>query len=122
MFPMVKRWKTEEHFLEVLHVQSCNAEAITSSITTYCRDKGINIEHMRGMGFDGAATFSGKKAGVQARLRKMAPQALFVHCRNHMLQLACVHAANQVHVVKRVYSNLTTLWKLFYYSPKRRST
>ena len=81
-----------------------------------CKDKGINIEHMRGMGFDGAATFSGRKAGVQARLRKMAPQALFDHSRNHMLQLACVQATNQVPVVKRVYSNLTTLWN---YSPKK---
>lgn len=36
-----------------------------------------------------------------------------------MLQLACVQAANQVSVVKRVYSNLTTLWKMFYYFPKK---
>ena len=36
-----------------------------------------------------------------------------------MLQLACVQAANRVPTIKRVYSNLTTLWKLFYYSPKK---
>ena len=107
------------HFLEVLHVESTNAEAITLAITTYFKDKGINVEHMRGMGFDGAATFSGRKTGVQARLRKLAPHALFIHCRNHRLQLACVQAANQVRIIKRVYSNLTTFWKLFYYSPQK---
>ena len=71
------------------------------------------------MGFDGAATFSGRKTGVQARLRKLAAHALFIHCRNHRLQLACVQAANQVRIIKWVYSNLTTLWKLFYYSPQK---
>ena len=43
------------------------------------------------MGFDGAATFSSKNTGVQARLKKHAPHAVFVHC--HLLQLACVQAA-----------------------------
>ena len=36
-----------------------------------------------------------------------------------MLQPACVQAANRVPTIKRVYSNLTTLWKLFCYSPKK---
>ena len=75
---------------------------------------------MRGMGFDGASTFSGHRTGVQARLRMLSPFAIFIHYRNHMLQLACVQAANQVSLVKRVYSNLTTMWKMFYYSPKRQ--
>ena len=46
------------------------------------------------MGFDGAATFSGKKSGVQARMKKHSPHALFVHCHCHQPQLACVQAAN----------------------------
>ena len=36
-----------------------------------------------------------------------------------MLQLACIQAANQVSLIKRVYGNLMTLRKLFYYSPKK---
>ena len=42
------------------------------------------------MGFDGAATFLGKKSGVQGRLKKHAPHAVFVHCHCHMMQLACI--------------------------------
>ena len=33
-----------------------------------------------GMGFDGAATFSGDKTGVQRKLKELSSQALFVHC------------------------------------------
>ena len=68
-------------------------------------------------GFDGAATFSGKKTGFQARLKKHAPHAVFVHC--HLLQLACMQAANSMTGIKHVYTTLTTLWKYFYYSPRR---
>ena len=72
-----------------------------------------------GMGFDGAATFSGDKTGVQRRLKKLSPHALFVHCCCHVLQLASVHAANATPGIKHVYTTLMTLWKFFRYSPKR---
>ena len=42
------------------------------------------------MGFDGAATFSGDKTGVQRRLKELSPHALFVHCSCHVLHLASV--------------------------------
>ena len=71
------------------------------------------------MGFDGAATFSGDKTGVQCRLKKNSPHGLFVHCHCHRLQLACVQAANPTTGIKHVYTTLTTLWKFFHYSPKR---
>ena len=70
------------------------------------------------MGFNDAATFSGKKSGVQARMKKHSPHALFVHCHCHQLQLACVQAANGAAGIEHVYVTLTTLWTLFYYSLK----
>ena len=70
------------------------------------------------MGYDGANTFSGSRNGVQARVKKLVPHALFVHCHCHMLQLACVQAANETPGIKHVYVTLTSLWKFFHYSPK----
>ena len=66
-----------------------------------------------GMGFDGAATFSGNKTGVQIRLNERSPHALFVHCRCHVLQLASVQAANATPGIKHVYTTLMTLGKFF---------
>ena len=70
------------------------------------------------MGFDGAATFSGNKTGVQRRFELLSPHALFVHCRCDVLQLASVQAANATPGIKHVYATLMTLWKFFHYSPK----
>ena len=81
-------------------------------------NKNNQLSNLIGMGFDGAATFSGKKSGVQARTKKNSPHALFVHCHCHQLQLACVQAANGTAGIEHVYVTLTKLWKFFYYSPK----
>ena len=55
--------------------------------------------------------------GVQARLKKHTPHAIFDHC--HLLLLACMQAANSTTGIKRTYTTQTTRWKYFHYSPKR---
>ena len=72
------------------------------------------------MGFDEAATFSGARTGVQARLKKNSPQlSMFTAIATYILQFACVQAANHTTGIKHVYKTFFTLWKLFHYSPKR---
>ena len=96
-----------------------DAESIYSALVECLKSKNIQLSNLIGMGFDGAAIFSGKKLGIQARMKKHSPHALFVHCHCHHLQLACVQAANGTAGIEHVYVTLTTLWELFYYSPKR---
>ena len=71
-----------------------DAESIYSALVECLKSKNIQLSNLIGMGFDGAATFSGNKSGVQARMKKHSPHALFVHCHCHQLQLACVQATN----------------------------
>ena len=52
-------------------------------------------------------------------MKKNSPYAIFMHCHSHLLQLACVQAANHTEGNKHVYITLITLWKFFHYSPKR---
>ncbi len=91
-----------------------NAESIYSALIEFLKDKELQVSNIVGMGFDGASTFSGKKTGVQARIKKVAPHALYVHCHYHLLQLACVQAANSTEGIKHVYVTLITLWKFFH--------
>lgn len=117
------RWlesgKPVEHFLGIIHAHEVNAEALTRYLLQFLHDKGIPIQKLRGLGFDGTNTMSGNKSGVQIRMRRHAPSALFVHCRCHQLQLAAVHAANEHREVQRVLGTLLTIWKTFHYSPKK---
>ena len=107
-----------ECFLEILPLKKADAETIYTALVACLEGKNLQIV---GMGFDGAATFSGKKTGVQARMKKHAPHAIFIHCHCHKLQLACVQAANNTTQIKHVYTTLTTLWKYFISPLKERN-
>ena len=72
---------SEEYFIEILPLKKANAENIYSALVEYCREKNIHLGRFIGMGFDGAATFSGDKTGIQRRLKELSPHASFVHCR-----------------------------------------
>ncbi len=100
----------EEHFIEILPLKKANAESIYSALVEYCREKNIQLERLIGMGFDGDATFSGDKTGVQRRLKELSPHALLVHCCCHVLQQASVQAVNATPGIKHVYTILVTLW------------
>ena len=65
----------EEHFIEILSLKKPNTENIYSALVKYRREKNIQFGRLIGMGFDGAATFSGDKPGVQRRLKE-----LLLHC------------------------------------------
>ena len=100
-------------------MKRADAQSIYSILIDCLKENNIQINKLVGMGFDGAATFSGNNTGVQARMKNNSPHALLVHCHCHLLQLACVQAANRTPGIKHIYTTLTTLWKFFYYSPKR---
>ena len=103
----------EEHSIEILPLKKTNAESIYSALVGYCREKNIQLGKLIGMGFHGAATFSGDKTRLQRRLSELSPHALFVHCCCHVHQLASVQAANATPGIKHVYTTLMTLWSSF---------
>ena len=88
MLSLSEECVSEEHFIEILSLKKANAESIYSALVEYCRKKNIQLGRLLGMGFDGAATFSGDKTGVQRMLKELSPHGLFVQCRCHVLQLA----------------------------------
>ena len=64
-----------EHFLEIVHLQQAEAESILSALECL-KKKSLQVGKIVGMGFDGAATFLGKKSGVQASMKKFVLHAL----------------------------------------------
>ena len=54
----------EKHFIKILPLKKANAENIYSALVEVCRKKNIQLGRLIGMGFVGAATFSGDKIRV----------------------------------------------------------
>ena len=91
-----------EHFLGLVNLSACDAASTFSALKAFLVDSDIDAGKLRGQGYDGAATFSGIKNGVQMRIRTLAPRALFLHCRAHVLQLCCVSVARCLPSLKKV--------------------
>ena len=91
------RWlingKPEEHFLKLTAVSRMDAETIASTIKAFLYQNNPSATKIRAIGLDGAASMSGVRTGVPARLRCDSPLAIYIHCRCHQLQLAYVYAA-----------------------------
>ena len=79
----------EEHFIEILHLKKANAESICSALVEYCREKNIQLGRLIGMGFDGAATFSGDK--TEQLLSLVTKQELKEGSHSHLIH--CFHTA-----------------------------
>jgi len=108
---VVIRWVENGIACGALHWIGPKADASTIyGILTNCmKKKELVIGNMIEMGFDGAATFSGRHNG--ALLNKNSPYSIFVHYHCHLTLSILVQAAKNTQGIKHVYTILTTLWK-----------
>ena len=55
-----------ENFLVFIPVQDVTGEGLANTLLETLKNLGLNLEKVRGQGYDGAATMSGAFNGVQA--------------------------------------------------------
>ena len=89
------KWISVEHFMGSLPLKKGNVEFIYSTFIGWLKKNNVRCHKLVGMGFDGAAMFVGKKAGVQAQIKKNTPHAIIIFCHCHRLHLAIVQATNK---------------------------
>lgn len=108
----------EENFIGFAQCESTSGESLSEAFLTQLRNSGVNLEKLRGQGYDGASNMSGKFRGVQARIREVQPQALYTHCRAHCLNLAICHASEEPKV-RNMMRTVQEIAFCFNYSAKR---
>ena len=80
-----------ESFFSFVYTHSITGEALHDLLMSEIRKHGLNPINIVGQGYDGARNMAGKIRGVQGRVAKQYPNAKYVHCRNHRLNLAICH-------------------------------
>ena len=70
-----------EEFLDFISVQRITGESISAALLSWLDMHNINVACCRGQGYDGAASMSSSRVGVQARIRDASPLALYTHAR-----------------------------------------
>ena len=72
-----------------------------------------------GLATDGASVMVGKLNGVAARLRKVNPKLINLHCVCHRLALAATDTCSELKPIKSVEDVLRQVWYYFQNSPKK---
>ncbi|XP_004212409.2 zinc finger MYM-type protein 1 [Hydra vulgaris] len=83
-----------EHFVTFFELQDTTGANMTKVVIDKLLELGVNLDDMRGQGYDNGANMRGKYNGVQARIRQLNPRAFFVPCSAHSLNLVLNDAAN----------------------------
>ena len=74
----VEKTLVRKEFLGFVELTKTDAKIIADSILACMRQWGLDITKLRGQGYDGASVKSGYVQGIQARIREMCPNALYV--------------------------------------------
>ena len=79
-----------EEFMSFVKMQRVRAIDISNDIVSSLEGPCLSLNELRGQGYDGASTMSGKKSGVQRLIRNKQLKAIYMHCAGHFLNLAIV--------------------------------
>ncbi|XP_057740547.1 uncharacterized protein LOC130957720 [Arachis stenosperma] len=109
----------QERFFDLIHVSDTCSLTLKTEISSVLSRHNLDIQNLRGQGYDGASNMRGEWNGLQALFLKDCPFAYYIHCLAHRLQLALVSAAKEVCYVHQFFSKLTLIVNVVTVSPKR---
>ena len=103
----VKEKNVHERFLTYVHAEALDAQSLTLDTLLECN---ILIDRCVCQCYDGASVMSGRCNGVQAKVRKEAPKALYMHCTVHRLNLVLVDSVKSVKAAGDFFCILESLY------------
>ena len=99
-----------ERFLTYVEVVSLDALGLSMYILDTLKHFGLDPACIVSQGYDGASVMSGKCSGVQQCIKEVAPQALYVHCYAHCLNLALVDTTRSIADASDFFALMETLY------------
>ncbi|KAJ1293014.1 hypothetical protein BS78_01G035500 [Paspalum vaginatum] len=85
-----KKGMVVERFLGLKHVEDTTSNALKKSLLEMLAKYELSVARLRGQGYDGASNMRGEFNGLQKQIRDENPNAFYVHCFAHQLQLVIV--------------------------------
>jgi hypothetical protein len=99
-----------ERFMGFKAAQSLTASSLFKYIKEILSVSNVDILKCVAQTYDGASVMSGKNNGVQALFRQEVPQAIYVHCYNHRLNLVISDVCKNIPTVKMFFDIIENLY------------
>lgn len=103
----------KERFLALTEIAKFDAETIANAIENQLRVHGIDQLKCVAQTYDGAAVMSGSVGGVQAHFKKKHPEAIYVHCYAHELNLVLCHTCKAIPEATELFNMLESIHSFF---------
>ena len=107
-----------EEFLEFKDLERTTGAALSAVLLATLEALNIPMKDCYGQGYDGAASMSSERVGVQANILAHAPKGVYVHCASHCLNLVISHACS-LQSIRNMIDKVKQVCLFFNYSPKR---
>jgi len=108
-----------EHFLGFCPVTDTTGKGLTAFIVNFLKNHDIEINDMRGQGYDNGANMKGKHNGLQKHILDLNPRAFFVPCAAHSLNLVVNDAAKSSFEISNFFSIVQEIYVFFSASTHR---
>jgi len=95
-----------ERFLDIVHIKDTTASILNEEISFVLSHHNLDVQNIRGQGYDGASNMRGEWNGLQTLFINDCPYAYYVHCLAHQLQLALTATTREIFDVHTFFQNL----------------
>ena len=111
--------KKHEALLDFHFLERITGKSIAEGILKVLESHKIDIHNCRGQAYDTTASMSSSKCGVQAHIKKMAPDADYQGCVLHSLNLVICNSS-KIQAIRNMIDSCQQAFLFFDNSPKHQ--
>ncbi|XP_028395699.1 uncharacterized protein LOC114519730 [Dendronephthya gigantea] len=109
-----------EEFLGFVKLTKMDAQSVYDVLIPTLEGWGLDLTALVGQGYDGASVMSGSKNGLHKKVTDHYPNAVYVHCRSHVLNLALAGACTGIDSIRDLFDNVGKITRFLGDGAKRK--
>jgi hypothetical protein len=96
--------------LGTFHMEKVDAQSLATAVNNAVLENKLSWDKCVAQCYDGASVMSGSLRGVQARIKEIAPQVIYIHCHAHRLNLVLINTVKHIPEIVDMFSIIQSVY------------